>query len=61
MTVTTNVTIALIINVTLHKELEQEDQTSRLDWLIPTIVNLVSLVHYGLTTRDVARSFDQLS
>ena len=60
MYVTTNITIAFITEVTSHEEVEPEDRTTKLDWLIPTIVNLVlivittfilvSLVHYGLTS-----------
>ena len=60
MYVTTNITIAFITDVTSHEEVEPEDRTTKLDWLIPTIVNLVlivittlilvSLVHYGLTS-----------
>ena len=60
MYVTTNITITFITEVTSHEEVEPEDRTTKLDWLIPTIVNLVlivittlilvSLVHYGLTS-----------
>ena len=60
MDVLTNVTIGFTVNVTAIKEPEKEDRTSRLDWVIPTIVNLVltvittfilaSLIHYGLTS-----------
>ena len=60
MDVLTNVTIGFTINIIATKEPEKEDRISRLDWLIPTIVNLVltvittfilvSLVHYGLSS-----------
>ena len=55
-----NVTFFTTLKMTTIEKAENKDRTSGLDWIIPTVVNLVlivittvilvSLVHYGLTT-----------
>ena len=60
MDVTRNIIFGFNSTASATKEAGKEDRITRLDWLIPTIVNLVlilittlilvSLVHYGLTS-----------
>ena len=55
-----NITFSTTLKMTTIEKAENKDRTSRLDWIIPTVVNLVlivittvilvSLVHYGLST-----------
>ena len=55
-----NVTFFSTLTMTIIEKAENKDRTARLDWIIPTVVNLllivittlilVSLIHYGLTT-----------